>query len=127
MTTKKPIPAAFDSSKSLEERYTSLQTIITTTAFKRAKLDQLLEQYQQISKALQRDAVERFKNFAKTQFMEAFKDEISSKKYSHEFLLAYTKLEEMENHGCYILKGVSVIKQDCNICNKHCKVKEILE
>ena len=127
MEEKKPIPAAFDSSKSLEERYASLQTIITTTAYKHSQLDQLLEQYQEISKALQRDAVERFKQMKKVEFMEKFKDEISSKKFSHEFLLAYTKMEEMETHGCYILKGVMVIKQDCNLCNRNCKVKELLE
>ena len=125
--TKKPIPAAFDSSKSLEERYQSLKDIIATTTIKRAKLDQLLGQYNEILKSLQRDALEHFKQMKKTDFMEKFKDEISSKKFSHEFLLEYTKLEEMENHGCYVLKGINVIKQDCNLCNRHCKVKELLE
>ena len=126
--TKKPIPAAFDSSKPLEERYESLKDIILTTSIKRAKLDQLLSQYQEIMKSLQRDAVERFKQMKKVDFMEKFKDEISSKKFSHEFLLEYTKMEEMDHYGCYILKGVFVIKQDCNLCTRHnCKVKELLE
>ena len=126
MTTKKPIPAAFDSSRPLGERWQSLQDITVNTQWKFEKLKQLLAQYQEIAKALQRQAVEEFKAQKKADFMEKFQTEIASKKFTNDFLLEYTKLEEMDHHGCYILKGVNVGKQDCNMCTKHCKVKELM-
>ena len=127
MATKKPIPAAFDTQRSLEERWTSLQDITRMARFKHDKLIQLLEQYQAIGKALQRDAVNEFKARKKAEFMSKFESQIMSKKFTNEFLLEYAKLEEMDNHGCYILKGVNVGKQDCNFCSKHCKVKEFMQ
>ena len=46
------------------------------------------------------------------------------KKYNEEMLKDFAILEEMEVRGCYHFEGVTVVKKDCNLCRRHCRVHD---
>jgi len=121
MTDKIP---AFDERAPLQEQWDSLNKILSEAMFKKTKLEFLIEQYTQKKKRLQLKVLEDFKQKLKMDFMEKYKDNIKNGKFSKEMLLDFTKLEEAEKHGCYHLNGIKVWKDDCNICNRRCKVNE---
>ena len=123
MTNQDYAKIAFNEEETLEHRWQALQQVRSDVLFRLRKLEQLSFQYDQISKSLQQKALQNFKEMLQIRFMEKHKDVIASKKYTPEMLKDFEILEQIEKKGCYHFKGVLVIKEDCNLCSRHCKVK----
>ena len=108
----------------LTERWEVAIRVEADIKFRMLKLQEIASRLEEAKKQLQQAALQQFKETRIAEFMEKYNVEIDLKKYNKEMLKDFTMLEEMEVRGCYHFKGVTVVKKDCNLCRRHCRVHD---
>ena len=114
---------AFDESQPTGTRYSAICQVQTEVLFKLKKLQDMAWRLDETKKILQQKALSEFKETLQVKFMEKYSKEVQAGSYTNPMMKDFSKIEAMETHGCYHFQGITVIKEDCNLCRRKCQVK----